>query len=67
MTIGGPRNEPDGPPTSLGATETEGHQQQPDDTAVSGPRRSARARTSTWNTKKRGGEVVSGLKGLNVG
>ena len=22
MTIGGPRNEPDGPPTSLGATET---------------------------------------------
>ena len=25
MTIGGPRNEPDGPPTSLGATETEGH------------------------------------------
>ena len=50
MTIGGPRNEPDGPPTSLGATETEGHQQQPDDTAVSGPRRSARARTSTWNT-----------------
>ena len=50
MTIGGPRNEPDCPPTSLGATETEGHQQQPDDTAVSGPRRSARARTSTWNT-----------------
>ena len=34
MTIGGPGNEPDGPPTSLGATETEGHQQQqPDDTA----------------------------------
>ena len=34
MTIAGPRNEPDGPPTSLGATETEGHQQQqPDDTA----------------------------------
>ena len=50
MTIGGPRNEPDGPPTSLGATETEGHQQQPDDTAVSGSIRSARARTSTWNT-----------------
>ena len=50
LTIGGPRNEPDGPPTSLAATETEGHQQQPDDTAVSGPRRSARARTSTWNT-----------------
>ena len=50
MTIAGPRNEPDGPPTSLGATETEGHQQQPDDIAVSGPRRSARARTSTWNT-----------------
>ena len=50
MTIGGPRNEPDGPPTSLRATETEGHQQQPDDIAVSGPRRSARARTSTWNT-----------------
>ena len=49
MTIDGPRNEPDGPPTSLGATET-GHQQQPDDTAVSGARRSARARTSTWNT-----------------
>ena len=41
MTIGGPRNEPDGPPTSISlrATETEGHQQQPDDTAVSGPRR----------------------------
>ncbi|CAH3174254.1 unnamed protein product, partial [Porites evermanni] len=35
MTIGGPRNEPDGPPTSLGAKETEGHQQQPYDTAVS--------------------------------
>ena len=34
MTISGPRNEPDGPPTSLGATETEGYQQQPDDTAV---------------------------------
>ena len=50
MTIGGPRNEQDGPPTSLGVTETEGHQQQPDDTAVSGPRRPARARTSTWNT-----------------
>ena len=50
MTIGGPRNGPDGPPTSLGATETERHQQQPDDTAVSGPRRSARARTSAWNT-----------------
>ena len=50
MTIGAPRNEQDGPPTSLGATETEGHQQQPDDTAVSGPRRPARARTSTWNT-----------------
>ena len=43
MTIGGPRNVP-------GATETGGHQQQPDDTAVGGPRRSARARTSTWNT-----------------
>ena len=38
------------PPTSLGATETEGHQQHPDDTAVSGPRRSVRARTSTCNT-----------------
>ena len=50
MRIGGPRNAPDGPPTSLGVTETEGHQQQPEDTAVSGPRRSARARTSTWNT-----------------
>ena len=50
MTIGRPRNEPNGPPTSLGATETEGHQQQPDDTALSGPRRTARARTSTWNT-----------------
>ena len=49
MTIDGPRNEPDGPPTFLGATETEGHHQQPDDTVVSGPRRSARARTSTWN------------------
>ena len=34
MTIGGPRNEPD----------------EPDDTEVSGPRRSARARTPTWNT-----------------
>ena len=31
MTIGGPRNEPDCPLTSLGATETGGHQQQPDD------------------------------------
>ena len=50
MRIGGPRNAPDGPPTSLGVTDTEGHQQQPEDTAVSGPRRSARARTSTWNT-----------------
>ena len=50
MTIIGPRNEPDGPYTSLGATETEGHQQQLNDTAVSGLRRSARARTSTWNT-----------------
>ena len=50
MTIGGPSNESDGPPTSLGATKTEGHQQQPDDTAVSGTRRSARARTSTWIT-----------------
>ena len=50
MTIGGPRNEPDGPPTSLGAKETERHQRQPDDTVVSGPRRSARARTSTCNT-----------------
>ena len=49
MTIGGPRNEP-------GATETEGHQQQPDDTAVGGPRRSACARTSTWNTIYRGFE-----------
>ena len=48
MTIGGSHNEPDGPPASLGATETEGHQQQPDDTSVSGPRRSACARTSTW-------------------
>ena len=43
MTICGPRNEP-------GVTEMEGHQQQPDDTAVCGPRRSARARTTTWNT-----------------
>ena len=50
MTIGGLLNKPDGPPTSLGATETGGHQQQLDDTAVSGPRRTARARTSTWNT-----------------
>ena len=50
MTIGGPRNEPDGPPTSLGGTEMEGYQQQPDDTAVSGPRRSAHGRTSTWST-----------------
>ena len=50
MTIGRPRNEPNCPPTSLGATETDGHQQHPDDTTVSGPRRSARARTSTWNT-----------------
>ena len=50
MTIGGPRNEPDGPPTSLGGTETARHQQQPDNTAVCGPRRSARTRTCTWNT-----------------
>ena len=50
MTIGSLLNKPDGPPTSLRATETGGHQQQPDDTAVSEPRRSARARTSTWNT-----------------
>ena len=50
MTIGGPRNEPDGPPTSLGATETERHQQHPDNTAVCGPRRSARTKMSTWNT-----------------
>ena len=47
MTIGGPRNEPDGPPISLGGTETARHQQQPDNTAVCGPRRSARKRTST--------------------
>ena len=26
MTIHSPRNEPDGPPTSLGVMETEGHQ-----------------------------------------
>ena len=50
MTIGRPHNEPNGPPTSPEATETKGHQQQPHDTAVSGPRRSARAGTSTWNT-----------------
>ena len=50
MTMGRPHNEPNGPPTSLGATETKGHQQQPDDTVISVPRRSARARTSTWNT-----------------
>ena len=49
MTICGPRNEPDGPPTSLGATESEAHLQQQDNTAVRGPRRSARTRTSTWN------------------
>ena len=47
MTIGGPRNEPDGPPISLGGTETARHQQQPDNTAVCGSRRSARKRTST--------------------
>ena len=47
MTIGGPRNEPDGPPTSLGAAEKERQLQQPDNTAVCGPRRSARKRTST--------------------
>ena len=47
MTIGGPRNEPDGPPISLGGKETARHQQQPDNTAVCGPRRSARKRTST--------------------
>ena len=41
MIIGGPRNESDGPRISLGATEPEGHQQQPDDAAVSGPRTSA--------------------------
>ena len=75
MTIGGPRNEQDGPPTSLGATETKGHQQQPDDTAVSGPRRPARAKrlpgtlfTGTLShTRRKGGAVVLGLKGLNVG
>ena len=50
MTIGGPRNEPDGPQTSLGGTETARHQQQPDNTAVCGPRRSARTRTCAWNT-----------------
>ena len=50
MTIGGPRNEPDGPPTSLGGTETARHQQQPGNTVVCGPRRSARTRTCTWNT-----------------
>ena len=49
MTICGPRNEPDSPPTSLGATESEAHLQQQDNTAVSGPRRSVRTRTSTWN------------------
>ena len=50
MTIGGPRNKPDGPPTSLGGTETARHQQQPGNTVVCGPRRSARTRTCTWNT-----------------
>ena len=50
MTIGGPRNEPDGPTTSLGGTETARHQQQPGNTVVCGPRRSARTRTCTWNT-----------------
>ena len=50
LTIGGQRNEPDGPPRSLGATETERHQKQPDSTAVSGRRRLALTRTSTWNT-----------------
>ena len=50
MTIGGPRNEPDGPPTSLGGTETARHQQQPDNTAVCGPRGSARTRKCTWDT-----------------
>ena len=50
MIIHCPRNEPDGPPTSLGATKTQGNQQQPDDTVVSGPRRLARVRRSTWNT-----------------
>ena len=50
MTIGGPRNEPGGPPTSLGGTETARHQQQPDNTAVCRPKRSARTRTCTWNT-----------------
>ena len=54
MTIGGSHNEPDGPPASLGATETEGHKQQPDDTSVSGPRRSACARTSTWERHLQG-------------
>ena len=53
VTIQSPRNKPDDPPTSLGETETEGHKQQPDDTAVSGPRRLAHARTSTWNTTYR--------------
>ena len=50
MTIGCPRNEPDGPPTSLGAAEKERQLQQPDNTAVCEPRRSARTRMSTWNT-----------------
>ena len=50
MTIGGPRNEPDGPPTSLGGTVTARHQQQPDSTAVCEPKRSARTRTCTWKT-----------------
>lgn len=53
MIIGGPRKKPDAPPTSLGATETERHQQQPDNTAVGGPRRSSRTRTSTKNTTYR--------------
>ena len=66
MTIGGPRNEPDGPPTSLGATETEGHQQQPDDTAVSGQedqrvqeRLPGTLFTGTLSyTRKKGGDVL---------
>lgn len=41
MTIGALCDEPDGPPTSLGAMETERHRQPPDNTAVGRPRRSA--------------------------
>ena len=78
MTIGFPRNDPDGPPTYLGATETKRHQQQPDSTAVlqyaglEYQREQERPLGTLFigtlsHSKEKGRDVVSALNGLNVG